>query len=460
MDRGAFRSLTLAFAVSTVGDGLYLTALPLLAVAVSEDPLAVSAVASAAYLPWLLVGLVAGAVADRSDRPRLMAAVDVARAVAVGTLAFVVLADAMSLPVLVAVALALGVGETLFDSAAQAVIPAIVGRDTEALGRANGRFAALQIVGQDLAGPPVAALLFSVAAALPFVLDAASFVVSAAVLAPLARGRRLSGRPARGAASRRSLRRDVVVAARWLAGHRLLRTTSLYGALLNGVLLAGVAPLVVYARYELDIGGIGYGLLTTALGVGGALGAAAAARLQRHLTGDRLVEASAVIIAAAWATLALIPQAVAVGLALGLLSGAVVVAGVATSGLRQRLVPDELAGRVVAAVRMLSYGAAPLGALAGGALARTWGLRAPYAAGAVAVLAATALARPALRTWPPEPRAGQDPPAGARDEARLALQRPPTAPTTRPEPRACPTDGTTGRGGRGSTHVAEGMSSR
>jgi hypothetical protein len=72
--------------------------------------------------------------------------------------------------------------------------------------------------------------------------------------------------------------------------------------------------------------------------------------------------------------------------------------GVATAGLRQRLVPDELAGRVVAAVRMLSYGAAPLGAQAGGALARTWGLRAPYAAGAVAVLAATALARPALRT--------------------------------------------------------------
>ena len=108
----------------------------------------------------------------------------------------------------------------------------------------------------------------------------------------------------------------------------------------------------------------------------------------------------AVLMAAAWATLALIPVAVAVGVALGVLSAAVVVAGVATAGLRQRLVPEELAGRVVAATRTFSHGAAPLGALAGGALARTWGLRAPYAAGAAAVLAATALARPTLRTWP------------------------------------------------------------
>jgi predicted MFS family arabinose efflux permease len=226
--------------------------------------------------------------------------------------------------------------------------------------------------------------------------------VSAAVLVPLAFGPRRILRPASEAPARpsTSLRRDVATAVRWLARHRLLRTTSLYGALINGVLLAGVAPLVLYARDELGLGGVGFGLLTTMLGVGGALGSVLAGRLQVHAAGGRLLTAGALVIAAMFAALALVPRVAVAGLALAVLSAAVVVAGVATAGVRQRLVPDDMAGRVVAATRVLAFGAAPLGALAGGALARTWGLRAPYAFGAAAILVATALARPALRPWP------------------------------------------------------------
>jgi predicted MFS family arabinose efflux permease len=167
------------------------------------------------------------------------------------------------------------------------------------------------------------------------------------------------------------------------------------------VLFAGVAPLVLYARDELGLGDVGFGLLTTTLGLGGALGSVAATRLQDRAGGGRLLTGGALVIGAMFAVLALVPQVAAAGVALAVLSAAVVVAGVATAGVRQRLVPDEMAGRVVAATRVLGFGAAPLGALVGGALARTWGLRAPYAFGAAAVLVATTLARPALRTWPP-----------------------------------------------------------
>jgi MFS family permease len=160
LGRGYHRLWTAA-AISNLGDGIFLTALPLLAATLTRDPLPVSAVFAAGWLPWLLFGLLSGALADRWNRRRLMWVVDAARFVVVGGLGVAVIAGLATIPLLVGVAFLLGVGQTLFDSAAQSVIPALVGRDPQRLERANGQLFGAQQVTQQLSGPPLGGWLFA-----------------------------------------------------------------------------------------------------------------------------------------------------------------------------------------------------------------------------------------------------------------------------------------------------------
>src|SRR6266540_5974059 len=132
-----YHKLWTAAAVSTLGDGVFLAALPLLAATLSRDPLQVSLVAFAGWLPWLLFGLVSGALVDRWDRRRVMWTVDAVRLALVGGLGVAVLAGGATIPLLATVGFLLGIGQTLFDNAAQSLIPALVTRATQRLERAT-----------------------------------------------------------------------------------------------------------------------------------------------------------------------------------------------------------------------------------------------------------------------------------------------------------------------------------
>jgi MFS family permease len=173
-----YRKLWTAAAVSTLGDGVREAALPLLAASLTRDPAKVAAVAFAGRLPWLLFSLLSGALVDRLDRRRVMWQVDTGRAMVVLALAAAVLMESTSIPLLVVIAFVLGTGETLFDNAAQALMPAVVGR--QHLEAANTRLYAAQISSAEFVGPPLGSLLFgAVAVAAPFFLDAGSFAVAA-----------------------------------------------------------------------------------------------------------------------------------------------------------------------------------------------------------------------------------------------------------------------------------------
>ena len=116
-----FTKLWSASAVSNLGDGVDAVALPLLAETLTRDPLLFAGVAVALRLPWLLFSLPAGAIVDRVDRRRLMAAVNAARAVLLAVFGVAVLLDAASIWLLYGVGFLLGVAETLFDNAAQSI---------------------------------------------------------------------------------------------------------------------------------------------------------------------------------------------------------------------------------------------------------------------------------------------------------------------------------------------------
>jgi MFS family permease len=382
-----FAKLWLAQGVSNLGDGVYVTALPLLAATLTRDPLPVSAVMFAEWLPWLLFGLLAGALLDRWERRRVMWTVDAARLVIVGGFAVAVLLGWASIPLLMLIGFLLGTGQTLVDTASQALIPALVSRDPGRLERANGRLAGTRVIADELTGPPAGGALFAVAAWSPFLVDAVSFGVSSALVAAIPGRRPASGSEggeAPAAGRRTGLLTEIAEGLRWLFAHRVLRTMALLVAGVNIVAAAQGAIMVLFAQERLGLGSVGFGLLLAGAAVGGALGSVVAPRLSRRLAPVRVMMGGFVV-----------PGFVAFGVGLtrspwiagGLLalSGLCVITfNVILESLRQQLVPDRLLGRVISSFRLFSYGAVPLGALVGGVLARNFGLPAPFFVAGVA----------------------------------------------------------------------------
>jgi MFS family permease len=265
----SYAKLWSAVAISTVGDGVYATALPLLAATLTRDPLAVAVVFFAGQLPWLLLALPAGVVVDRVDRRRLLWTTDAARFAIVGTFGVAVLAGWATIPLLATAGFLLGVGQTLYDTAAQVIVPALVSRDPAQLEAANGRIESAAVIGGQLAGPPAGGLLFAAAPAVPFLLDAASFTAAAGLVATIP-GR--YARPRDPWAAPTSLRAEVAEGLGWLWRHRLLRTLGVMVGVLNLTIAGWLAVFVLFAQEELGLGSVGYGVLLTGLAVGGGAG--------------------------------------------------------------------------------------------------------------------------------------------------------------------------------------------
>jgi MFS family permease len=375
---------------------VYATALPLLAATLTRDPLPVSLVSFAEWLPWLLFGLVSGALLDRWDRRRVMWTVDAARCVVVGGLAGAVLAGRASIVLLAVVGFVLGTGQTLVDTGAQSILPALVSRDPQRLARANGRLAGTRVVTQELAGPPVGGFLFAAAAWSPFAVDAVSFAAGSALVASI-RGRFGPVAAALAPDGRRTtLWAEIAEGLRWLAGHRVLRALAAMVAVVNLLAAAGGAVMVLFAQEELGLDAVGYGLLLGGSAVGGVLGSLVAARVDRLVGTARLAIETMIVSALAFLVFGLSSEPWLAGVMFGLCGLATVVFNVVFESLRQALTPDHLLGRVVSAFRLFGFGAVPLGSLLGGVVARSLGLRAPFVIAGVVIPVAAAACVPAI----------------------------------------------------------------
>ncbi|MFG3417289.1 MFS transporter [Micromonospora sp. NPDC048063] len=395
-----------AAALANLGDGIRVAAFPLLAAALSDDPVAVAAVAAAQFLPWLVTGLFAGALADRRGAREIIAAADVGRVLVLSTLALAVAVGRAPIGLVVVAAFLLGVGETLRDTAAQTAVPRLV--DDAQLEKANGRLVAGEIVGNEFVGPPVGALLFIAGAALPFAVNGASLALAVMLVLslPLTLARpapgAAAGEPSGGAAA--PARDGALAGLRWLARQSVLRTLVLVGAAVAAADSAWFAIFVLYARDSLGLGALGFGLLLATGAGGGLAGSLVADRLIARFRHRHVLTWSMAVTAGAPALLVVAPHRVAAVAVVVSTSAAFAVLNVAALSLRQRLVPGDLLGRVVAASRVLTYGCTALGALAGGALAAGLGLDAPFLlSGAVAVAATVAWSVASRPSAPADP---------------------------------------------------------
>ena len=377
-----YTRLWLASAVSNAGDGVFVVALPLVAATLTRSPGRVAAVLFAGRLPWLLLALVSGALVDRWDRRRVMWVVDALRCAGVGTVAAAVATGVATIPLLMASAFLLGVGETLFDNAAQSLVAVVVGRDPERLQRANGRLQGSEIVANQFAGPPAGGFLFTVGHAVPFLADAASFAVSSALIA---RVRTAPRTPVATEATRR-LRTEIGDGLRWLWRHRLLRTLGLMVGAMNLVFTAGESVLVLFAQDVLGVGPVGFGMLSLGGAAGGVLASLLGGRVVRRLGAGPTLLGAATAIALAQIAVGLVSEAWAVGILFGVVGFTTVTWNVLTVSLRQSIVPEHLLGRVNSVYRLLAWGTMPVGAGVGGLLATWFGLRGPFLVGGACLL--------------------------------------------------------------------------
>ncbi|MBY8882664.1 MFS transporter [Actinacidiphila acidipaludis] len=391
-DAAPLTPLLAAAGVSVTGDGAFQVATPLLAASLTRDPLAVSTVTAAFYLPWLIAGLPAGALADRWPRRRVMLAADLVRACLVGLLALLVATGHAGLLVLVTVVLLTGIAGCFFDASSQAVIPILAGRDKEVLTKVNGRYWSIDTVGRSLLGPSSGSLAFAAGRSLPFAGDALSFAASALCIS------RLPKMPAAG--TPQPLLSAIREGLTHLRRTRQLRELAATMAAYNFAYNIAMATFVLYVTGPLHIADSGYGILLALGALGGIATGWRAASITRNLDHRQTMTLATSLQALAWLGIATVHEPIAIAGFLGLIGAASTLMSVAASSARAALTPDHLLGRVVSAFRLFGIGAAGLGALAGGLTARQSDLRTPLWA-AVALLVLTVVAhRPWRRTAP------------------------------------------------------------
>lgn len=387
----AYWSLLAATGVSNLSDGIRLAAFPLLAVQLTDAPFLVAAATAVVTLPWLVLALPAGVMADRLDRRRVMLAAHLSSAVALTVLAVAATVGVVSLPLLYGVGVVVGAGEVMFSSAAHSVLPATV--PDRNLERANGRYVVAEITGDQFAGPPLGSALFAVAVAVPFGVQVG--LVAAGAAFTLAMGGRY--RPRRDDAPS-GLVREAGTGIRWLLGHRALRIVTLVAGVMSMVDAAGLAVLVLLWTDVLALGSGSYGVALTAGGVGGIAGSLTAARIRDRVGTRASLLCGVVCLAAGHLGLAMVSGAVSTIALVGLSGIAYGLWGVTSVSLRQRLTPDGLLGRVGSAHRLVALGAAPIGALLGGAVANLVSVRATFLTGGLLLLLGLAVVARLLTT--------------------------------------------------------------
>ena len=364
-----FRLVWLSVLVSSTGDGMFVTALPLMAAVLTRDPRLIAGITIATRLPWLLLALVTGAIADRMDRRRLMIGADLARLVIVGVLGVLIAIDAANIWLLYVAAFLIGTGETLHVNAGQAIIPSLV--EQRHLLEANARFGTAQLASAQFAGPPLGVAAFNVGTSLPFLADAVSFAGSAALVASLPDVHQVEPATTR-------IRHDVVDGMRFLWGNPAVRRITTILAVINFFYFAAISLLVLYNQEHLRSGPTTYSLFFVGSGVGIILSRFALGRLVARVGQVRAIGIAfwfwaimligTPITSTAW---------VAVGLQVLLGMGSGLWIALNTT-IRQTLTPPSMLGRMNAAYRAVSWGVVPFGAAFGGFLAHRFGLLTPF----------------------------------------------------------------------------------
>jgi predicted MFS family arabinose efflux permease len=370
-----FRLLWSGQSVSELGSEVSYLAIPLFAIdRLHAGPFAIGLLTTMSTLPFLLVGLPAGAWIDRIRRRPVLIAADIGRAVVLGSVPVAWAFSILTMTQLYLVSAVTGVFTVFFDVAYQSYLPTLIPREKLVDGNAKlaGSMATAQVAGPALAG----LLVQAVGAAAAVLVDAASFVTSflslIAIRAP--EGDILSSSEN----VRTHLRTEIIEGLRFVWGEPRIRSVTLSTATSNLFGTMGLSVSLLFFRQQIHLSPARIGILLSMGGVGGVAGAVFAARIARQWGLGRTILSAIAVCGVGGLAYPLVTPANANALIIAggfLTSAGAVVYNVNQVSLRQALCPHSLQGRMNASVRTIVSGCMPIGAFIGGILGANIGLR-------------------------------------------------------------------------------------
>jgi MFS family permease len=352
---GPLGRLLVAEFVSSIGDWLYLVALLIIVYRESNDPVLLGVVGAARVLPYVVLSIPAGIVADRYDRRLVLLVTDVVRGLIMVALAFLVATDG-PIAAVVGLAILATCFSAFFSPAIGAYLPALV-KDERELGPANSAWSTLDNLAF-IIGPAIAGLLIATSGlTIAFILNAISFAVVAVVLWGLPVGRARPDADDESESETPPAQDARLPMLRPIAGLAMADITAAFAFGGLGILT------VVLAVEQLGAGEEGTGYLNAAIGVGAVVGAIVSGAIVLRSGLRAPLIAGSLVLGAGLAALGVAPGLALALVAMAVASGGSLVVEVASTTLFQRVVPDAVRGRALGVTGTLSTLAYAAGSL-------------------------------------------------------------------------------------------------
>lgn len=377
----AFKRIGWSNLFAQFSEQMALAAAPLAAVLLlAAGPAETGWLQMAQTLPFLLLSIPAGLVADRASRRGLMVSSEMLRALSLVATLLLMLSGLLSLPLLAVMGFVGAIGTVCYNVAAPALIPAIVPRAQ--LADAN-RWMELARSLAYSGGPAIGgAIVAWTGASLAYVAATSLSLLSVVLLAGL-------GDHHQPSSPKRKLLQDLAEGARFLAGHALLRPILVTAIVFNTAWFVLQAVYVAYAIQTLGLTATGVGITLGIYGAGMMIGAFAAPAIVRNIPFGVMIAlgplggltAAAVMLSTIW-----VPSGLLAGLSFFLFGAGPVLWSIATLTLRQAVTPNAMLGRVSAFITTATFGARPIGAALGAVVATRFGVEACLAVAAVGFL--------------------------------------------------------------------------
>ena len=371
----AFKRLWTANIFTNLADGLGKTAFPLLAITLTRDPLLISIIGALAMLPWLLFAIPIGAIVDNVDKRKALATTNSVRMLIAAILALLISSDHVTIIWLYLITFVVGICEVFADTTSQSLIPVIV--ENKELEKANSRMEMTFTVFQDFIGAPIGGLLYGAAIAAPFIANSLGFLVAALLCLSMPLPFLINKREAK---ANPEFIKDIKFGINYLLSNKQLLRIVLITTTIGFCWAFSSSTMILYLVEDLGLNPKKYGFLLTLNGLIVLLGALAAPRTAK-LIGRGLALALAITIS----SVTILAQGLVTNIWIFLIPNAINAFwlphwNILLMATYQRMIPQELYGRIHGTRRTLVWGMMPIASFLGGILAKT-NLRTPWLLG-------------------------------------------------------------------------------
>ena len=382
----AFNRLWSASLVSNLSDGVLLAAAPLLAITLTDNTILISLLGAMVMLPWLLFAIPIGTLVDRLDRRHILAGTNLLRSAVVGSLAFAIAADVVTIGLLIAAAFIIGTCEVAADTTSQSLIPQIV--DEKQFEKANSRLQISETVVQGFIGSPFSGFLYALAIYIPFFFNSLGYVISAILALSMPIHFLQDIRNQKPQAEKNKFAEDMKFGISYLFNHKLLRRIVLTTSMIGVCYSISTATIVLFMVKELDLPEPFFGLVLMIQGIGALAGALVAPYASKKFGRGKVMTFGIF-----FSSFNLLVQGFSPNIYFFVLFSAFSAFTISQWNILlmstyQSIIPNEIYGRIHGTRRTLVWGMMPIGSVLGGVLA-SYGLRTPlYVGGLIATLIA------------------------------------------------------------------------